>query len=95
MLVSWLKLDIPEGKEYNLIEYFAGVGRLAQMAEGVGYTAAGYDYEYGPQKNPRKQRRSKPGKRKPMDLNSDAGLLHLDSMHATQLFLRAQVGIIL
>ena len=53
----------------QVIEYFAGVGRIAYMAERVGYQSVGYDLDYG------KTCASKSGKRNPLDLNSNAGFV--------------------
>ena len=71
LLVSWMDDPSPEiakpKQEIQVIEYFAGCGRIAYMAERVGYQSVGYDLDYG------KKSASKSGKRNPLDLNSNAG----------------------
>ena len=66
LLVSWMDDDI-EKSDIQVIEFFSGVGRVSQMAEGAGYTSVAYDMDYV------KPRRF--GKRSAMDLNSNAGLV--------------------
>lgn len=62
--------DTPNAKEdIQVIEYFAGVARIAQISEYVGYTAVAYDIDYG------SGRAKETGKRSAMDLNSSAGLV--------------------
>lgn len=70
LLVWWL--DIPKNYDapYQVIEYFAGVGRIAKLAQHVGYKAARVDIEYSKAVGQRLRKRS------PMDLNSDAGLVY-------------------
>lgn len=52
--------------DIEVIEYFAGVGRIAILSEYVGFRSVAYDMDYAI---------AKPGKRSPMDLNSPAGLV--------------------
>ncbi|CAK9102213.1 unnamed protein product [Durusdinium trenchii] len=66
LLVSWMEDDEGTQTEYGLIEYFSGVGRVAQMAEMGGIHAVAYDFEYS---------MPKVGKRRSMDMNSSAGLV--------------------
>ena len=70
LLVSWL--DLPKGEEFQVIEYFAGVGRIAALSRYVGYKSAAVDITYDSEQFKRS------GKRSPMDINSDAGLVWLD-----------------
>ena len=66
-------LDLPDltlqDPPYAVVEYFAGVGRIAGLADYVGYKSAAFDIEYGDDFSKRT------GKRSPMDINSNAGLL--------------------
>ena len=70
LLVWWL--EWPAGgsgsPEYEFLDFYAGKGRLSQMAHGVGYSAVGFDIDYAA---------ARPGKRAPMDLNSNAGMVWL------------------
>ena len=75
LMVHWM--GISSHADIQFVEYFAGVGRLAQVAEGLGYTVAAFDIDYLPPSKISRKLRSKPRKRRPMDLNSDAGLVHL------------------
>lgn len=69
LMVSWME-DPPEVQsEYEVLEFFAGVGRIAQLSEKVGMKSVAYDIDYG---NPRAKQT---GKRSSMDLNSSAGLV--------------------
>jgi len=70
LLVHWMGVGGDEG--YQVLEYFAGVARIAALAKAVGYTAFAYDRDFGKSS----KRRSK---RSPMDLNSSAGLVLLGS----------------
>ena len=74
LLVSWLEYDPDPSPEYNFLDYYAGKGRLSQMAEGAGYSAVGYDLDYGA------SRAALKGKRSSMDINSNAGLVCLGLM---------------
>ena len=68
LLVWWLDLP-PQGDPYQVIEMFAGVGRIAALSKFAGFKSAAIDLEYA------KDRWERVGKRSPMDINSDAGLL--------------------
>ena len=69
LLVSWLP-DGPEAKQdIQVIEYFSGVGRIASVAHYVGYKASQFDLEQGT------SIARKTGRRNPLDLNSNAGLV--------------------
>ena len=71
LLVWWL--DLPKcdahGKPYRVLELFAGVGRIAAIAKHCGFSSAAVDIEYG------KDVGKRMGKRSPMDLNSNAGMV--------------------
>lgn len=66
ILVSWMGVLSDDG--YQVIEYFAGVARIATMAKLTGFKAVAYDKDFGKASKMR-------GKRSPMDLNSNAGLV--------------------
>jgi len=59
----------PVTKEIEVIEYFAGVGRIAQLARYAGYESIAFDMAYGAKQSKKK------GKRNSLDLNSNAGLV--------------------
>lgn len=65
--MSWL--DIPKKEEIQVIEYFAGVGRIAALSKFCGYKSAAVDISYA------EDQFRKAGKRSPMDINSESGLV--------------------
>lgn len=70
LLVWWM--DIPgrhPTEPYQVIEFFAGVGRIASLAKHCGYKSAAVDLTYGQDVG------ASLGKRSPMDLNSNAGMV--------------------
>lgn len=71
LLTWWQDLASKGGPDYEVIEFFSGVGRVAAMSKRAGYTTAAVDIEIG------KPIGAKRGTRPPMDINSDAGLLLL------------------
>lgn len=74
LLVSFLDLPKIE-EEYQVLEYFAGVGRVAALAKFCHYRSAALDIKYGEEGFLRAKKRS------PMDINSDAGLVQLVSKY--------------
>lgn len=68
LLVSFLDVPKPP-QQYQVIEYFAGVGRVAAMSKHLGFDSAAVDILYG------KAGFGASGKRSPMDINSDSGLV--------------------
>lgn len=69
LMISWME-DPPEVKQnFQVIEFFSGIGRIAQLSERLGYVSCGYDLDYG------KEKAKKTGKRSSMDLNSNAGFV--------------------
>ena len=56
-------------KDIQVLEYFAGVARITQLSERMGYQAVAYDLEYGKRVN------AITGKRNPFDLKSNAGFV--------------------
>ncbi|CAK9032855.1 unnamed protein product, partial [Durusdinium trenchii] len=66
LLTWWLELP-KDGEAYQVLEFFAGVGRIASMSRYAGFRSAAVDIEYGKSTG----KRARP----PMDLNSNAGLI--------------------
>lgn len=67
VLLTWWQ-DFPKDEApYQVLEFYAGVGRIAALSKFASFKAGAVDLEYG--KGCRK--RSRP----PMDMNSNAGLL--------------------
>ena len=73
LLISWMEdpdpKDVAVKTEIQVLEYFAGVGRIAQLSEKIGYVSCGFDLDYG------KQSSKRSGRRNPLDLNSSAGFI--------------------
>ena len=70
LLISWMEDPaIVNKKDIQVIEYFAGVARIAQVSERRGYQSVAYDLDFG------KRVSEKSGKRNPLDLNSNAGFV--------------------
>ena len=69
LLVSWMEDPPNVQQDYQVIEFFAGVGRIAGMAHHAGYQTAKYDLDYGT------SRSRASGRSNPMNLNSDAGFV--------------------
>lgn len=67
LLVSWMEDENNVKSNFQVIEYFAGVGRIAQVAHRKGYQSVAFDLTYG------EERAARVGKRSPMDINSNAG----------------------
>ena len=77
MLLTWW-LELPkDGEAYQVLEFFAGVGRIASMSRYAGFRSAAVDIEYGKSTG----KRARP----PMDLNSNAGLMSLASISGVHL----------
>ena len=68
LLVSWMGVCADDG--FEVIEFFAGVARIATLAKLAGFKSCAYDRDFGKASKMR-------GKRSPMDLNSNAGLVFL------------------
>ena len=71
LLTWWQQLPEPESP-HQVIEFYAGVGRIAALAQYTGYKSVAVDLEYG------KSLGLERGSRPPMDINSNAGLMWLD-----------------
>lgn len=70
VILVW-NLDIPKPpQEYQFLEFYAGVGRIATLAKWCGFATAAVDIRYG-------AHRQREGKRRPMDINGNAGLVFL------------------
>ncbi|CAK8999419.1 Uncharacterized protein SCF082_LOCUS6032 [Durusdinium trenchii] len=68
VILVW-HLDIPKPpQEYQFLEFYAGVGRIATLAKWCGFATAAVDIRYG-------AHRQREGKRRPMDINGNAGLV--------------------
>ena len=66
--------------DLDLVELFAGVGRIARLGAWMGYRTRAFDLNYMPLKDPLRRKGGK-FQRPPMDLNGSAGLVPLDSNH--------------
>ena len=69
VLLTWWQDFQKPAQPYDVLEFYAGVGRIARVSKFIGLKSAAVDIEYG------KASASKRGSRPPMDINSDAGLL--------------------
>ncbi|CAL1136134.1 unnamed protein product, partial [Cladocopium goreaui] len=69
LLVWWLEIPRCQQSEYQVVEFYSGVGRIAELAAKVGFVAAAVDKDYG------MDYAKKNTKRSPMDINSNAGLI--------------------
>ena len=78
--------DLEQSKEYDVIEYFAGVARIARLSANFGYTAGAYDVGYDnpkiteafPGEKPNKKKKVKgyiAGPKSAMDLTTPAGFV--------------------
>ena len=71
VLLTWWH-DFPaQAKPFQVLEFFAGVARVASLAKFMGYCSAAVDINYG------KEHGTNRGSRPPMDINSNAGLMCL------------------
>lgn len=81
LLLTWWQDFEKPSQPYEVIEYFAGVGRIAAVSKFTHLKSAAVDLEYGKtfvsKRGPRKSR-------PPMDINSDAGLLWLGKSLASK-----------
>ena len=73
---------------FQVLEFFAGVARVASLGKAVGYKSVAFDRDFGPAAVP-------PGKRRPMDLNGSAGLLFLGTFAVCFSTLRLAISLIL
>ena len=87
MLLVWQDFfDLNKSAEYDLLEYFAGVGRIAKLGSKYGYKTGAYDIGYdppqgelGPPSQSSKKRTKLPNMKKTsvMDLTSTTGFVLL------------------
>lgn len=87
MLLVWQDFfDLNKSAEYDLLEFFAGVGRIAKLGSKYGYKTGAYDVGYdlpqgekGPSTRSSKKRKKLPNMTKPsaMDLTSTTGFVLL------------------
>ena len=77
LMTSWLDGVKLSGK-FDVIEYFAGVGRITRLASARKYQTAAFDLGYGAPKSSG-HRRKRNFKKKPscMDINGSAGFVCL------------------
>lgn len=73
ILVSFLQLPFDHASDLDLVEFFAGVGRIAKLSSWMGYERRAFDITYAPLKHPYKLKRGQ-FRRPSMDLNGAAGL---------------------
>lgn len=89
LLLSWQSFfDLNKSSEYQVIEYYAGVARIARLSKGMGYRSAAYDVAYdtpafkesansSPSTKPIFQKAKGKGK-STMDLTTSAGFTPLN-----------------
>lgn len=85
MLLVWQDFfDLNKSAEYDVLEFFAGVGRIAKLGSKYGYKTGAYDIGYdlpqeGPSTRSSKKRKKLPNmpKASAMDLTSDTGFVLL------------------
>lgn len=87
LLTSWLDF-LPESQEYDVIEFYAGVGRIARLSHGVGYRSAAYDvmYDLGCCAEVSEEHQNRIRKKKTMDLSTPAGFAFLRFAFKSHLF---------
>ena len=74
-MTSWLDVVKLKSK-YDMIEFFAGVGRVTRLASARMYTSAGFDLDYGAPKLSRHGKKRKSKKTAScMDINGSAGFV--------------------
>jgi len=69
LLISWIEDPVDVKKDIEVMEVFSGVGRIARCANYVGYNSVGFDLVDGISKS------KQSGRRNPLDLNSNGGLV--------------------
>ncbi len=92
LLLSWQSFfNLEESAEYQLLEYYAGIGRIARLASNFGYKAGAFDIVYDiPQVTQSwsssaylkgKMKKIQTGTKTAMDLTTTAGFVFLDSFY--------------
>ena len=84
LLVHWLDLP-PQADAYEVLELFAGVGRIAALSKYAGYKSAAVDLDYS------KETWERQGKRSPMDINSDSGLVFPECIFSSKSIIGAHI----
>ena len=86
LLLSWQSFfDLDKSSQYDIVEYYAGIGRISRLGAAYGYTAGAFDVVYdfpeftesmpGPKKT--KFRKYQTNKRCAMDLTTSSGFMFL------------------
>lgn len=92
LLLSWQSFfNLEESAEYQLLEYYAGVGRIARLASNFGYKAGAFDVVYDIPKVTQtwsssaylkaKMKKIQTGTKTGMDLTTTPGFVFLDSFY--------------
>lgn len=84
LLVHWLDLP-PQADAYEVLELFAGVGRIAALSKYAGYKSAAVDLDYS------KETWERQGKRSPMDINGGAGLVFPECIFTSKSIINAHI----
>ena len=71
LLVRWLDAGPAHEDGLLVLEFFAGIGRIAKLAEVCGHGSVAYDKKYG------EEYAKRTGRRSPMDINGNAGFVCL------------------
>ena len=79
LLCSWLSFAYPVDPPFEVLDLFAGRGRISELACKLGCSAAAYDLKLD--QEPRRRFRRKAGRefRSPMDWNGEAGFASFGS----------------
>lgn len=88
LLLSWQSFfTLDETPEYQVVELYAGVGRIAKLSNSFGYTAGVFDVSYdapeftdswpGSPRTKQRIRTCQSGKKASMDLTTSAGFAFL------------------
>lgn len=86
LLISWQSFfDLDKSSQYDIVEYYAGVGRISRLGAAYGYTTAAFDVVYDfpefaesmPEPKKNKYRKYQSNKKTAMDLTTSPGFLFL------------------
>lgn len=86
LLLSWQSfIDLDKSSQYDIVEYYAGIGRISRLGAAYGYTTGAFDVVYdfpeftesmpGPKK--KKYRKHQTNKKTAMDLTTSSGFMLL------------------
>lgn len=92
LLLTWQSFfDLSQSAEYQVLEYYAGVGRIARLSACTGYRAAAFDVVFdkpevteawpGSPTTKAKVRNSQSGKKCAMDLTTSSGFTFHGALH--------------